>query len=106
MIVSVHLTFQSALPAPHRSFPVLTAADGKAPIATVEEEDDDVPGECLNVSFCKHSTLFHLFKIKDYFNMSQVKVGRQIPLQSYLEILLHTCPLSGKVFVFFCLSVE
>lgn len=28
-----------------RSFSPPTAADGKAPIATVEEEDDDVPGE-------------------------------------------------------------
>lgn len=27
-------------------FSFLTAADGKAPIAAVEEEDDDVPGEC------------------------------------------------------------
>lgn len=26
-------------------FSVLAAADGKAPIAAVEEEDDDVPGE-------------------------------------------------------------
>lgn len=28
-----------------QNFSVVTAADGKAPIATVEEEDDDVPGE-------------------------------------------------------------
>lgn len=28
---------------------VLTAVDGKAPIATVEEEDDDVPGEYSDV---------------------------------------------------------
>lgn len=27
-------------------FTILTAGDGKAPIATVEEEDDEVPGEC------------------------------------------------------------
>ena len=30
-------------------FSALTATDGKAPIATVEEEDDDVPGERKHV---------------------------------------------------------
>lgn len=30
-------------------FSLLTATDGKAPIATVEEEDDDVPGEHWSV---------------------------------------------------------